>query len=85
MGGSGCCSGDGSGHVVYGSHGYGVELAARRHGFNSGRPDFCVLKGEGADGFAEKCRFLILGFREGYAHFGVKDGYGEAGEACSGA
>ncbi len=84
MGGSGDGSGYGGGHVVYGSHSYGVELADWRHGFYAGGPDFYVLKGEGADGFAEEGGFLVLGFSKGHADFRMEQGYGEAGEACSG-
>jgi hypothetical protein len=83
VGGSGGGGGYSGGHVVYGSHGYGVELTGRRHGFDASGPDFYVLKLEGADGFAEEGGFLVLGFGQGYTDFGVEEGYGKAGEACS--
>jgi hypothetical protein len=79
-GGGGCY---GKGHIVYGSHGYGVELAGGRHGFCAGGPDFYVLEVEGADGFAKEGGFLVLGLGQGYADFWMQEGYGKAGEACS--
>ena len=85
VGGSGGGGGYGGGHVVYGSHGYGVELLGIRHGFDAGGPDFYVLKVEGADGFAEEGGFLVLGFGQGYRDGGVEEGYREAWESCSGA
>jgi hypothetical protein len=82
--GSGCCSGYGSGHVVYGTKGDGVELAGFGQAFGSGGPDF-YRKAKGADCFAEESGLFVLGFGKGDGDLGAQDGYGEAGEAGSAA
>ena len=73
--------GYGGGHIVYGAEGYGVEAARGRERFCAGGPDF-YREIEGSNYLSEEGRLLILGFCKGYGDFGVKEGYGEAGEAC---
>ena len=70
--------------VVYCTHGDGVELAVCGHGFNAVGPDFGA-EVEGADDFAEKGGFFVLGLGEGHLNVWAKQGYRETWKAGSGA
>jgi hypothetical protein len=71
-------------HVVDGAEDDDVELAAERHGFYAGGPDF-GLQAEGTDDFAEEGGLFVLGFGEGDGELGVEELDGESGESGTGA
>lgn len=75
--------GEGFGHLIDGAEGDAGEAGGE--GFSAGGVDLDVGEAEGAEGFAEKGGFFMLGFGEGDRELGAEDGDGEARESCSGA
>ena len=71
-------------HIVDRAEGDGVESAVDRHLFDAAGPD---LRGEieGADSFAEKAGFFVLGFGEGDLNIRTQKPDRDAREACPGA
>ena len=62
---TGGCGGYGGVHLVYGAEGYAIKLAVGGHGLGAGGPD-PGGQAKGANGFAEKGGFFVLGFSQGY-------------------
>jgi len=84
VGGARSGGGEGSGHVVDGAEGDGVELTGGGHGFYAVEPDF-GWEVEGADCFAEEGGLFVLGFGQSDLNVRAEESDGKAGKAGPGA